>query len=165
MEIQSKIIFRVIFIVGGIIFYFSGTAQTKEVPYTLDDRDRMIRLENEIHSLRNEMNGKYESLRNEMQSMRNELNTKLESQRNEMQALRNEFNAKFEVIYWAFGFLISLILALFGYIVFDRKKDIEPLKEKTHSISENQNNIIKALKDFANENPKLLEFLKSHGLL
>jgi hypothetical protein len=52
-----------------------------------------------------------------------------------------------------------------GYIIFDRKKDIEPLKEKTHSISERQNNIIKALKDFANENPKLLEFLKSHGLL
>jgi peptidoglycan hydrolase CwlO-like protein len=157
MNIQSKITFRVLYIVVGIIFYLSATAQNKEVPYTLDDRDRMIRLEEQLQSLRNDN----QSLRNEMQAMRNE-----------MQSMRNEFNAKFEalnskieVIFWGFGVVISLMLFLLGYIIFDRKKDIKPLKEKTHSISERQNNIIKALRDFANENPKLLEFLKSHGLL
>jgi peptidoglycan hydrolase CwlO-like protein len=150
MKIQSKIIFRVTFIVVGIIFYFTATAQTKEVPYTLDDRDRMIRLEEQV-----------QSLRNEMQSMRNEFNAKFEALNTKIDSLHNEIVA----IYWILGIFISFTLLLLGYIIFDRKKDIEPLKEKTHAISENQNNIIKALKDFANENPKLLEFLKSHGLL
>jgi predicted PurR-regulated permease PerM len=149
MNIQAKIIFRVLYILVGIIFYFSAIAQTKEVPYTLDDRDRMIRLEEQIQSLRNDN----QSLRNEMQAMRNEFNAKFEA-----------LNSKIEVIFWGFGVIISLMLFLLGYIIFDRKKDIEPLKEKTHSISERQNNVIKALRDFANENPKLLEFLKSHGL-
>jgi peptidoglycan hydrolase CwlO-like protein len=100
-------------------------------------------------------------MRNEMQSMRNEFNAKFEALNAKIDSLLNEIVA----VYWILSIFISCTLVLLGYIIIDRKKDIEPLKEKTHSISENQNNIIKALKDFANENPKLLEFLKSHGLL
>jgi hypothetical protein len=62
MKTQSNIIFRVLFITVGIIFYLSAIAETKEVPYTLDDRDRIIRLEEQIQSLRNHN----QSLRNEM---------------------------------------------------------------------------------------------------
>jgi len=34
--------------------------QTNNVPFTLDDRDRIIRLEEKVESLRNEMNAKFE---------------------------------------------------------------------------------------------------------
>jgi Na+/citrate or Na+/malate symporter len=38
----------------------SAFSQVKEVPFTLDDRDRIIRTEEQIKSLRNEMNARFE---------------------------------------------------------------------------------------------------------
>ncbi|MFW5822516.1 MAG: hypothetical protein ACOCU7_03925, partial [Tangfeifania sp.] len=49
--------------------------EQQPVAYTLADRDRLIKVETEISSVRNEMN----SVRNEMNSLRSEMN-----------ALRNE---------------------------------------------------------------------------
>jgi peptidoglycan hydrolase CwlO-like protein len=76
-----------------IIFLTGVEALPQEqqpVPYTLADRDRLIKVETEIGSIRNEIN----SLRNEMNSLRGEMN----SIRSEMNSLRNEMNAKFESI-------------------------------------------------------------------
>jgi len=39
----------------------SAFSQVKEVPFTLDDRDRIIRTEEQVNSLRNEMNARYEA--------------------------------------------------------------------------------------------------------
>jgi predicted PurR-regulated permease PerM len=99
MKTKSNIIFRLLFTVVGIIFYFTAIAQTIEVPYTLDDRDRMIRLEEQV-----------QSLRNEMQSMRNEFNAKFEALNTKIDSLHNEIVA----IYWILGIFISFTLLFIG---------------------------------------------------
>jgi hypothetical protein len=77
-----------------LLFFLSLTAgayaQVQEVPFTLDDHDRIMRTEEQIKSLRNEMNAKFESVDQRFETM----------------------ESKFDLIYWLFGVLFALILFL-----------------------------------------------------
>ncbi|MDD2633000.1 MAG: hypothetical protein PHH42_11080 [Bacteroidales bacterium] len=93
-----------------ILFFLSLTAgafaQVQEVPFTLDDRDRIMRTEKQIKST----------------------NDKIES-------LRNEMNAKFETVESRlFGILFGLITFLIGYIMWDRRTALFPVQNKTHEL-------------------------------
>ena len=58
----------------------SAFSQVKEAPFTLDDRDRIIRTEEQIKSLRNEMNARFEASDQKIESLRREVNAKFEVQ-------------------------------------------------------------------------------------
>jgi len=128
-----------------------GDGFTQQVSYTSEDRDRIIKLESELTSLRNETKSELTSLRNEtkseLTSLRNEMMTRFDSQQRQM-----------DVFYWGFGITISLILFLFGYIIFDRRTVTEPMRDKIQSL-------LQSLREYANEQPKLQEILRTHGIL
>ena len=117
-----------------------GDGFTQQVSYTSEDRDRIIKLESELTSLRNET-------KSELTSLRNEMMTRFDSQQRQM-----------DVFYWGFGITISLILFLFGYIIFDRRTVTEPMRDKIQSL-------LQSLREYANEQPKLQEILRTHGIL
>jgi predicted PurR-regulated permease PerM len=137
--------------------FTSLSAQTKEVPYTLEDRDRMIKLETEMTSLRNDMG----SLRNEMNSLKNEMN----SLRNEMNARFEAVNERIDTLYWGFGILIALMLFLMGYIMWDRRTALNPVQSKTYELNEKYHKLESILKEQAKHDAKLAETLKAAGLL
>jgi hypothetical protein len=78
---------------------FQAIAQTREVPFTLDDRDRIMRTEEQVKSLRNEMNAKFEAVE-----------TKIEALETKIDAVKS----KFEPLYWAFGILITLMFFIWA---------------------------------------------------
>lgn len=121
----------------------SGYTQSNAISFTLDDRDRIIRTEQEISSLRNEMN----------------------SLRNEMDANISAVDQKVETLYWGFGIMITLMLFLFGYIIWDRRTAMQPVKEKTDSATEKIRIIESILKEEAKTNRQLAGILRSYGLL
>lgn len=140
---------RIINILFLFILPFLTFAQTVEVPFTLEDRDRIIRTEQKVESLRNEMNARFEGI-----------NQKFE-------AIDSKFDAmdkKIDVLYWGFGIVITLILFLFGYIIFDRKTGIKALERETNEMKISHKQLIFVLKEYAKENPKLAELLKNASL-
>ncbi len=137
----------------GLILIFlvsaftSLSAQTKEVPYTLEDRDRMIKLETEMTSLRNEMNARFEAVDERIDS------------------LHNELTARIDTLYWGFGILIALMLFLMGYIMWDRRTALNPVQSKTYELNEKYHKLESILKEQAKHDAKLAETLKAAGLL
>jgi len=83
----------------------NGFAQAKEITYTLDDRDRMIRVEEQIKSLREEMN-----------TLREEMN--------------NNINKLYTLIYFVLGGVFGLI----GLVLWDRRSYIKPVKEDIEAL-------------------------------
>ena len=128
-----------------VIFVTSSGFSQKEVPFTLDDRDRLIRLETEQKALKSEMN------------------TKFESQQQQINDLKQFF-------YWGFGIVIALIITLFGYIIWDRRTALYPLMKKVYSLENNLNDVnnkmvevdkIKAaLKEMGESDQKIAEILR-----
>ena len=110
-----------------ILFFLNLTvgafAQVQEVPFTLDDRDRIMRTEEQIKAT----NEKIESLRNEM-------NAKFDAVDRRFESLESNFESKFELNYWLFGILFALILFMMGYIIWDRRTALYPVQEKTQNL-------------------------------
>ena len=100
----------------------ASATYSREVPFTLEDRDRIIKMDE-----------------------------RLESQQRQLDDLKTLF-------YWGFGILFSLMLFLLGFIIWDRRTAMEPVRERTQSL-------ILTLREYAKEQPKLADILRSYGLM
>ncbi|MCF8364222.1 MAG: hypothetical protein K9H16_00475 [Bacteroidales bacterium] len=124
--------------------------QSHEVPFTLDDRDRIMRTEERIESLRTEMNSKFEAIDYRFDAME----TKLDA-----------INSKFEPLYWAFGILLTLMLFILGYIIWDRRTALHPIQNKTMNLEERVNKLEYLSKEQAKKDPLFAELMRQAGLL
>ncbi|MBC8489572.1 MAG: hypothetical protein H8D45_26440 [Bacteroidetes bacterium] len=129
------------------VFALTCFSQSRDIPYSIEDRDRLIRTEEKVNSLRNEMN-----------ALRNEMNAKFDSQQRQIDDLKTMF-------IWGFGILITLMLFSLGYIIWDRRTALTPMREKTQSVSEKVLILEKVLKEEAKSNIRLAEILRSYGIL
>jgi hypothetical protein len=134
-----------------ILLLLTGTvvqAQEQQiVPYTLADRDRFIRLEAEMGSLRNEMN-----------SLRNEMNARLDSQQKQIDDLKTLF-------FWGFSITITLIIFLLGYTIWDRRTALKLALTQAEEANNKARNQTTILREYARTHPDLVEILKTYGLL
>lgn len=145
---------------------------SKAVSYTLEDRDRMIRLEEKYNSLQKELKTEIGSVKTEINSVRNEIKSvrnEMNSMRNEMNNMRDDFNNRFNLSFnfmiAGFSLLFTVIVAMFAYMVWDRRTAIKPVSERVEVIKEKYSNLILALKEFSKENKKLEAILKTYNLL
>jgi len=129
-------------------------SQVKEVPFTLDDRDRIIRTEEQVNSLRNEMNARFEAT-----------DVKIESLRNEMKYGFEAVEKGFDFFYWGMGIILSLILFLLGYIIWDRRTALNPIQAKTIILEERVRKLEHISKEQAKKDPAFAELLRAAGLL
>jgi hypothetical protein len=100
-----------------------------------------------------------------LEAFKNEMNIKLESQRNEMNTRFEAIDSKIETLYWGFGILITLMLFLFGFIIWDRRTALNPVQNKTASLEERMNKIEFTYREQAKKDPVFAEILKNAGLL
>jgi hypothetical protein len=136
-------IFILLLLTGAVV-----QAQEQQiVPYTLADRDRFIRLEAEMGSLRNEMN-----------SLRNEMNARLDSQQKQIDDLKTLF-------FWGFSITITLIIFLLGYTIWDRRTALKLALTQAEEANNKARNQTTILREYARTHPDLVEILKTYGLL
>jgi hypothetical protein len=145
VKIVKKVltIFILLLLTGAVV-----QAQEQQiVPYTLADRDRFIRLETEMGSLRNEMN-----------SLRNEMNARLDSQQKQIDDLKTLF-------FWGFSITITLIIFLLGYTIWDRRTALKLALTQAEEANNKARNQTTILREYARTHPDLVEILKTYGLL
>ena len=126
-------------------------AEVKEIPFTLDDRDRIIRTEQKVESVKTEMNSRFEAVDKQFDGLHLEMNARFE-------AINTRFDQLFNFL-WAFiGIFTAMMVSVFGFAFWDRKLSLAPMKKENAKT-------LNALRDFAEHQPKLREILKNTGLL
>ena len=133
-----------------ILAGFPLFAQSREVPFTLEDRDRLMRTEEKVESLRKEMNARFEGI----------------DQR--FAAIDQRFAAmesRIETLYGGIGFIIVIMLFLLGYIIWDRRTALHPVQQKTMDIDERLRRLEYVTREQAKKDPSFAELLKIAGLL
>ena len=129
-----------------ILFLFyclTSFTQSRAVPFTLEDRDRIIQTEIEVKSLRNEMNVKFESMETRFESME----TRFDSQQKQL-----------DNIYILLIFILGAVFSLIGFVIWDRRTAIKPVQRE-------QEKLIEALKEYSRNHNDLGEILKKTGVL
>ncbi len=140
-----------------LLFSFTSIsimAQTQEVPYTLDDRDRVIRVEAKMEVLETKM----EVLDIKMESLETKMDIKFDSQQRQLNDIKTLF-------YWGFGILITLFVFMFGYMIWDRRTAMKPALDKAEVAEDKSKSLIFVLREYARKKPELAEIMKVHGLL
>lgn len=149
-------------IIGLLLTSMGLLAQEQQVvPFTLADRDRLIRVEARMDALEAKMEAlevKMEALEVKMQALESNVDVKFESQQTQIEDLKTMF-------FLGFGIIITLNIFILGFIMWDRRTAMKPAMDKASSADEKTRSLIIALRDYAKENPKLAEILKVHGLL
>lgn len=113
------------------------------VPYTLADRDRVIRIE-----------AKMEALEAKMEAVEVKVDVKLEA-----------VNSRIDSLFWMMGVLVALMIFMFGYMIWDRRTALKPALDKANEVERNHVNLINALREYARTHPDLLDILRTNGIL
>ncbi len=129
---------RVYLIVLLLFIGLVNTSYAKEVPFTLEDRDRLIRVEEGLKAV----NQRIDFLQN--------------------------------IIIGGFGVLFSGMIALVGFILWDRRSTLAPVvrknqeleedllitRRRTKELEEREANLEKALREYAEQDSRLKEILR-----
>jgi hypothetical protein len=137
-----------------LILPFVSAAETKEIPFSLDDRDRIIRTEQKLESVKIEMTTRFESVERRFESVDKQF--KAVDQR--FDAMDKRFDQLFNFL-WAFiGIFTTMLVSILGFAFWDRKLSLAPIKLENLKT-------LNALREYAEHQPKLREILKNAGLL
>lgn len=129
---MGKYLFMILFVSSSL----TSIAQSTSVPFTLEDRDRIIRTEQEIKSLRNEMNTKFEGI-----------DIKFEAQQKQL-----------DNMYVLLFFILGAVFSLIGFVIWDRRTALKPVQRE-------QEKIVRALSEYSKKHSDLGEILKKVGVL
>jgi hypothetical protein len=143
--------FRLKYVILILIFLMRiipALAQEQQVvPYTLADRDRIIQMEVKMAALEQKVDARFTALEQKM-------DTKFEA-----------VNSRIDYLFWLMSFIGALIIAMFSYLIWDRRTALKPALEKAQTADLKSGSILIMLRDYAKENGELSKFMKRHGLL
>ena len=114
-------------------------ALPKEVPFTQEDRDRIIRLEEGQKYLQKQI----DELKRDTQRQFDELRT---------------------FLYWGFGILFGGMGILIGFVIWDRRTAVEPVARKIREIEEREERLEKVMKKLAKRDPEIEKILREEGI-
>lgn len=132
---------RAVFISLFILSWLFAAAQ-QEVPFTLEDRDRLIKLEERLKSTNERIaatneridasndrigatNDRIGANNERIASLERQMNVKFEAQQQQIDDLKTMFT-------WGFSILITIMLFILGYMIWDRRTAVTPLRENQH---------------------------------
>jgi len=100
-----------------------------------------------------------------MNSLRNEMNARLESIDKQFEYQQKQIDDLKTLFYWGFGIIITLIVFMLGYMIWDRRTALKPALVQAEEAKDKTINLIVALREYAKSHPDLAEILKTYGLL
>ena len=125
-------------------------AQEREntaIPFTLADRDRIMRTEQKLDAFQKNIDERFVSLRNE-------ITTKFDAQQVQFKAQQKQLDNIYTLMFFVLGAIMSLI----GFVIYDRRTAIKPVQQE-------QENIIRILRKYSEKNNDLSDILKNAGML
>jgi len=134
---------RLLILITFMVIVVGLKSQQVEVPYTLADRDRLIQVEAKVDAL----NLRIDQLDKRIDQVEQGLNNRIDR-------LEDKFDTYFT---WGFGLVLGAIFALFGFIIYDRRTTLAPVKRE-------QDKILEALRTLGKDDIKLQEALKKVAL-
>src|SRR3989338_7082928 len=151
-----------------------SSAYAKDIPFTQDDRDRLIRLETKVEeglkATNQRIDGLEKSVNQRIDGLEKSVNQRIDDVRDEIRDLKT-------FILWGFGILFGGMGILIGFVIWDRRTtvapvaralkekegEIEELKKREAEIEKRERNIEEILRDYAQKEPRLAELMKAKG--
>ena len=148
MSTRGKIIRRLpclltIFLIFPVFLFTGFTAWAKEVPFTLEDRDRLIRMETTIKEFKESIDKRFEQVNKRFEQLNN-------------------------FLYILAGIFTSLVAVVIGFAWWDRRTVIREARREAIEFMEKEGilrRLLDAFKELSREDNRLAEALRRFNLL
>jgi len=124
-----------------------SVVQAKEVPFTLEDRDRLIRIEAELKALSKSVDTRFE-----------EVNRKIDM--------------LFNFLWIITGIFTTITVATIGFAIWDRRTTLKPFEDRIKDLDKRlekgedmDKKFLDALRTLAQRDKELTELLKKYNML
>jgi len=148
---------KIIFMCILIFFCIVSNSYSKEVPFTLEDRDRIIRIETKLA----EIDKRFE-----------QIDKRFEQIDKRFEQIDKRFEQMMTFMWMLVVIFTGITGATVGFAIWDRKTMIRPFETKTKLIEDSLANdheklstVIEALRSLAKTDEKVAEILKRFNLL
>uniref|UniRef100_A0A7C4XF48 Uncharacterized protein n=1 Tax=candidate division WOR-3 bacterium TaxID=2052148 RepID=A0A7C4XF48_UNCW3 len=119
----------------------------KEIPFTLEDRDRLIKIETTLKEFQASVDKRFESIDKRFES------------------IDKRFDQLTNLMIGIVAAFAGIVAVTIGFAIWDRRTALTPVIRMTQNLEEKQSLIEKALRELALKEPKVAEVLKHIGLL
>ena len=133
---------------GVVVLRSSPAAWGQEVPFTLEDRDRLIRIEVSLREFKESVDKRFEQVDKRLEEFRESVDKRFEQMMTFMWILASVFS--------------GLVAVTIGFAVWDRKTALAPALRRSREVEER---VERVLRELAQEDPKVAEALRHAGLL
>lgn len=131
-----KNIEKIILLIALLVSFTAVNAFAKDVSFTQDDRDRLIRVEEGFRAVNQRIDDLNQSLSRRIDDVMNLLYV-----------------------------VIAGMIGLMGFVIWDRRTAITPVTRRTNELEEREERLEKALREYAKKEPGLAEVLRNFGLM
>ena len=129
-----------------MFFILAFNALAEEVPFTIEDRDRLIRVEAKLK----EIDKRFEQIDKRFEELRMDINKRFDQMMTFM---------------WMFvAIFVGITATTIGFAIWDRRTMIRPFEVKVRALEETDKKLIEVLRKLAKEDKRLAEILRSFGL-
>jgi hypothetical protein len=147
-----------LFILMVSVVSFKAISQEQATPFTLSDRESIMKTQLEIESLQKEMNLRFEEMNKHFEDRFDDINKRIDQ--------TNTY------IGWLMSLFGAMTLATFGFAIWDRRTMVRPFETKVKVIESNYElektkleKMLSSLRELAKTDSKLAEILKNQNLL
>ncbi|MFH1627740.1 MAG: hypothetical protein ABIE47_03345 [Pseudomonadota bacterium] len=140
------LIMVVMAIMGNALSAYAG-----DISFTQEDRDRIIRLEIKVEEGQKSIQRQIDDLQRQIGDLKT--------------SIQRQFDNLYTLILWGFGILFGGMGILIGFVIWDRRTALAPAIKKNKELEERGDLLEKALKEFAKQEPRLAEVLRTMRLM
>ena len=127
------------------------SAYARDISFTQEDRDRIIRLETKVEEGQKSLQRQIDDLQRQIGDLKT--------------SIQRQFDNLYTLILWGFGILFGGMGMLMGFVLWDRRTALAPAIKKSKELEEREELLERALKEFAKQEPRLAEVLRTMRLM
>ncbi|MEO0290032.1 MAG: hypothetical protein ABIN15_02205 [candidate division WOR-3 bacterium] len=128
-----------IILIFVLVFLNSRLFAQKEVPFTLEDRDRLIRIETSLKEFKEYTEKRFDQI-------------------------ERRFDQIIHIFIGIVAAFAGIVAVTIGFAIWDRRTALQPYLKINKEIMEREEIILKILKEYSKKNPELAEIIKNFGL-
>ncbi len=141
----------ILVLIIGLATMVVNDVLAKEVPYTLEDRDRLIRVEARLY----EIDKRFE-----------QIDKRFEQIDKRFEQIDKRFDDMFTFLWILAGIFTAMTASSIGFAIWDRRSMIRPFEGRIRELEEGKiDRLIDSLRDIAQVDKNVADILRKHNLL
>ncbi|MBF0568703.1 MAG: hypothetical protein HQK95_07515 [Nitrospirae bacterium] len=151
-----------------LLLFISASVGAREIPFTQDDRDRLIRIEARMDGVDRRMDG-IDKRMDGLDKRMDGLDKRMDNLERRMDILKSDMDKKFDqmmtFMLWGFGILFGGMGVLMTTVIWDRRTALAPAVRKNKELEERGDKMERALRELDVKHSEIKDVLKRAGLL